>query len=205
MATDSVFSIQKNQVRATAEMLSRAFYEDPLFTYFFPDPSSRIRKSTGLFQLLIRYGILYGESEVTSPDLEGSAVWYPSDKAHLSIRGMLRSGAISFIFVGGLSTLIRMIRLGNYPVAIHKRHAPFPHWYCQAMGVDPSLQGKRYAGKLLRNKFERYDREGLACYLETQNKENVPFYERFGFEMVEEYRIPKTPFDNWAMLRKPQC
>ena len=185
-------------------MLSRAFYDDPLFVYFFPDPSNRQRKSAALFQLLIRYGILYGESEVTSPDLEGAAVWYPSHKAHLSTWGMLRSGMISFIFVGGISTLIRMIRLGNYPVAIHERHAPFPHWYCQALGVDPTLQGKGHAGRLLRTKFEIYDREGIPCYLETQNKENIPFYERFGFQMVEEYRIPGTTFDNWAMLRKPQ-
>ena len=164
MAADGFFPIQKNQIKATAEMLSRAFYDDPLFVYFFPDPSNRLRKSTGLFQLLIRYGILYGESEVTSPGLEGAAVWYPSDKAHLSIRGMLRSGMISFIFVGGISTMIRMIRLGNYPVAIHKRHAPFPHWYCQAIGVDPSLQGKGYGSKLLRNKLERYDGESLFQY-----------------------------------------
>lgn len=204
MATGGIIRLQKNQVRASAEMLSRAFYDDPLFVYFFPDPSSRIRKSAGFFQLLIRYSILYGEAEATSPALEGVAIWLPSDKTRKSLWGLLRSGMISFIFGGGMSAVIRMIRLGHYPETIHKRHAPFPHWYLQAVGVDPSLQGKGYASTLLRSKFERFDREGLACYLETQNEENIPVYEHYGFEVVEEYRIPKTPFDNWAVLRKPQ-
>ena len=97
-----------------------------------------------------------------------------------------------------------MIRLGHYPDSVHKRHAPFPHWYLQAIGVEPRLHGKGYASKLLKGKFERFDREGLACYLETQNEENISMYEHYGFEVVEEYFLPNTSFNNWAMLRKPQ-
>jgi len=45
MAMANVIRLQKSQVRSSAEMLARAFYDDPLFLYFFPDPSQRIKKS----------------------------------------------------------------------------------------------------------------------------------------------------------------
>ena len=137
MITDSVIPLQKKQVKAASKVLSRAFYDDPLFVYFFPNPADRIRKSTGFFQLLARYSILYGEFEATSLALVGITIWLPSDKKHKSLWGLLRSGMISFILGGGILAIIRMIHLGHYPYIVHKRHAPFPHWYLQAIGSTP--------------------------------------------------------------------
>ena len=111
---------------------------------------------------------------------------------------------ITFMLGGGLSAIIRMIRMGHYPEKVHERHAPFTHWYLQAIGVDPSLKGKGYASKLLKGKLESFDRKGLACYLETQNEGNIAMYKHYGFEVVEEYVLPNTTFNNWAMLRKPK-
>ena len=204
MATGGVIRLQKNHVRASAAMLSRAFYDDPLFVYFFPDPSERIKKSIGFFQLLARYGILHGDPEATSPALEGIAIWLPSDKADMSPWGMLRSGAISLVLRAGMTAVGRMMRFSEYANTIHKRHAPFRHWFLQPVGVDPPLQGKGYASMLLRSKFERLDRERLPCYLDTQTEKNVLTYEHYGFKAVEEFRVPSTTFNNWAMLREPQ-
>ena len=185
-------------------MLARAFYDDPVLIYFFPDPSERIKKSIGFFQLLAHYGILYGEPQATSPALEGVAIWLPSNKAVMSPWGMLRSGAISLIFRAGMTAVGRMLRFSECAYTIHKRHAPFRHWFLQPLGVDPPLQGKGYASMLLRNKFEKFDQEGLPCYLDTQTETNVLTYEHYGFKVVEEFRVPGTTFNNWAMLRKPQ-
>ena len=46
-------------------------------------------------------------------------------------------------------------------------------------------------------------REGLPCYLDTHNPNNVSLYQRFGFEVVHEDEIPGTSVRHWAMLR--QC
>ena len=204
MATGSVIRLQKSHVRGSVEMLARAFYDDPLFVYFFPDPSERIKKSIGFFQLLVHYGILYGEPEATSPALEGIAVWLPSEKADMSLLGMLRSGAISLVCRAGITAIGRMMHFSKCANATHNRHAPFRHWSLKPLGVDPPLQGKGYASVLLRSRFERSDREGLPYYLDTQTEKNVSTYEHYGFKVVEEYRIPGTTFNNWAMLRKPQ-
>lgn len=94
--------------------------------------------------------------------------------------------------------------LGEYIDVMHKRLAPFKHWFLQIIGVDPEFQGKGYAGKLLRPMLSRIDEEGLACYLETLDERNVLLYEHFGFRVVEKATIPKTSLTSWAMLREVQ-
>lgn len=203
MVPNDVIRLQKRHVRRSTEVLAKAFYDDPLFVYFFSDPTKRIKQSVGLLQLLIRYGILYGEPEATSSSLEGIAVWLPSEKADMSPWGMLRSGAISSVFRVGMTAVGRMMHFSNHADTIHKRHAPFRHWFLQPIGVDPSHQGRGYASTLLRSRVERLDHEGLPCYLDTQTEKSVLIYEHYGFKVVEEFYVPNTSFNNWAMLRQP--
>ena len=63
------------------------------------------------------------------------------------------------------------------------------HWHLGPVGVLPSHQGKGIGTKLL----ERFCKEVDACqapaYLETDSDKNVRFYERFGFEVIEETKI----------------
>ena len=93
---------------------------------------------------------------------------------------------------------------GEYIDAVHKRLAPFEHWFLQIIGIDPQFKGKGHAGRLLRAMFARIDEEGLPCYVETLNEANVPLYEHFGFRVLEKSTIPETKLTNWAMLREVQ-
>jgi ribosomal protein S18 acetylase RimI-like enzyme len=70
--------------------------------------------------------------------------------------------------------------------------------------VDPRHQGKGLARRLLKAMFERLDREGLPCFLETESTTNVAIYKKYGFAVVEEGKIPGTEVPHWAMLREPQ-
>lgn len=90
---------------------------------------------------------------------------------------------------------------GKYIDAVHKRLAPFKHWFLLTIGVDPDFQRKGYASKLLRPMLTRIDEEGLPCYLETLDETKIPLYEHFGFKVVEKSTIPETKLTNWAMLR----
>ena len=47
----------------------------------------------------------------------------------------------------------------------------------------------------------RMDDEGEMAHLETDNPENVRFYERFGFATVDEAEVLGIP--NWFMRREP--
>ena len=198
---NNLVRLKESQIKPAAEMLGRAFQDDPLSGYFFPDAVKRKNKLPYIFKFLIRYGVLYGEVYATSPNLEGVAVWLPPGKVDMTLRRMIWSGDFSILFNLGVKFISRQRSITKYIFSMHKCHAPFRHWFLDSIGVDPMFQGKGYAGILLKAMFARIDQEHLPCYLETQNEKNVSIYQHYGFKVVEESAIPGTEFSNWAMLR----
>jgi len=55
--------------------------------------------------------------------------------------------------------------------------------------------------KLSEPGLERADADRLPAYLETQRESNIPFYRRFGFELVEKISLGDSP-PLWTMWRE---
>jgi ribosomal protein S18 acetylase RimI-like enzyme len=199
---NNLVRLQKSQIKPAAEMLARAFQDDPSFIYIFPDVSQRKNKLPYLWQCNVRYGVLYGQAYAISPNLEGVAVWLPYEKADMSLWGMIRTSPLPMLPKIGWGPCRRGWLFNKYANAVHKRHAPSRHWFLQSLGVDPVFQGKGHASTLLRAMFAIIDKEDLPCYLDTQTEKNVSMYQHYGFKVVEEFKIPGTEFRNWAMLRE---
>jgi ribosomal protein S18 acetylase RimI-like enzyme len=162
-------------------------------------------KSHILFENMVRFGVLYGEVYATSHNLEGVVSWVPSDKADLTIWRIIRSGYFSILFRLGRKNVSRIMSYGDYASLMHKRHAPFRHWYLMVIGVDPLYQGRGYASALIRPMLARIDNEQMPCYVETNNERNVPIFQHYGFKVVEEGIIPGTDVSHWAMSREKSC
>ncbi len=196
--------LNKSHIKPAVEVLTRAFRNYPLSKYFFADELEREKRLPYFFQYVLNYCIRYGEIYATSLNLEGVAVWLTSDNYPMTFGRLIRSVPLSIMFSLGRGGGDRGRDFGEYIDAVHKRLAPFKHWFLDTIGVDPQFKGKGYAGKLLRPMFARIDEEGLPCYLETEDEKNVPLYEHFGFRIVEKSAIPETKLTSWAMLRKVQ-
>ena len=78
-----------------------------------------------------------------------------------------------------------------------------PHFYLDNMGVVPSAQGQGLSSKLIRPFLEIADAQRVIMYTETVTRSNVPRYEHFGFQCVEESAIAGTGITVWA-LRRPR-
>ena len=74
--------------------------------------------------------------------------------------------------------------------------------YLQTIGVSPELQGKGFGGKLLRAIFKYVDNEEIRIYLEA-TKENVPLYEKYGFQVIKEIKLSIIDLSGWTMVREP--
>ena len=194
--------LNKSHIKPAVEMLTRAFRNYSLLQYFFPDELERERIAPYFFQYILSYGVRHGEIYATSPNLEGVAVWLTSDNYPMTFWRSIRSVPLSIIFGLGRAGGSKMRYTGEYIDTVHKRLAPFKHWFLQTIGVDPQFKGKGYAGTLLRAMFTRIDEEGLPCYLETLDETNVRLYEHFSFKVIEKSTIPETKLTNWAMLRE---
>jgi predicted N-acetyltransferase YhbS len=68
------------------------------------------------------------------------------------------------------------------------------------LGVEPSLQGRGLARKMIVEKLGELDGEHLPCYLETSRVGTARYYERFGFELVRQYRLASV--DVFCLLRE---
>jgi GNAT superfamily N-acetyltransferase len=196
--------LTKAQVKPAAEMMARAFQDYPLMAYFFPDESERMEMSVFSFQYLIRYGLLYGEVYATSPNLEGAAVWLPSDKTRRTLWRRIRSGLFLGAFREEKKSTKKQRAFGDYVASLHERRAPSEYRYLQLIGVDPVHQGKGYSSILLESMFARLDKEHMPSFLETHSEKNVAIYQHHDFRVVEESEFPGSGLITWAMLRDGQ-
>ncbi|MFA5604615.1 MAG: GNAT family N-acetyltransferase [Dehalococcoidales bacterium] len=185
-----------------SQMFTRAFYNDPFSLYAFPDTKERDSRLIYMNEMSLRYGMRYGMVYAPSERIEGGAIWMPPGKATLSILGFLLSGGITPIIKMGLKTELKMLPLDKFMEQKHRKLVPYPHWYLALLGVDPQYQKQGYAGKLLRPMLEKLDNENMPCYLETSSEKNYLMYRHFGFEIIDEYVLPKADIKLWAMLRK---
>jgi ribosomal protein S18 acetylase RimI-like enzyme len=202
LKSNDIVRLDSSFGKHAVETLVRAFRNQLPFQYYYQDKAARERITYYLISMAVLPALKYGEVHASSSNLEGIAVWVPSDNYPIATWKLLRSVPLSVTLGFAIHGGYRMKSLGEYIDAVHARLAPFKHMYLQSLGVDPQYQGKGHAGKLLRYMINRMDSEGLPCYLETAEEHNVQLYEHFGFTVADESTIPGTSLTNWAMLRK---
>ncbi|MFX0002486.1 MAG: GNAT family N-acetyltransferase [Candidatus Hodarchaeota archaeon] len=193
--------LSKNQIKPASETISEAFFHDPLMIYFFPKQKERKKKLKSMMELLLRIGIKYGVAHATSPNLEGISIWFPSNKAKITTMMGLLNGGLSYFLKLGSNAIKRQNRFYNYVSSKHKKLLPSKYWYLSIIGINPRDQGKGLSRVLLNSMFDQFDEQNLPCILDTNNEKNLPIYERLGFKIIEEYKVPDTDIVNWAMIR----
>ena len=198
-----MLKLEKEHIKPVSLMLSRAFKDE--LKDIFPDPEERRVKEPYVNEFLIRRDYSYSRAFITSPQLEGIAVWMHSDKREeRPFWRVLTSGAIWQAIKIGCKALRKMQAYDQYVERKHKELAPHKHWYLAVLAVDPQHQGKGYGSKLLNEMLSNIDEEGLPCYVETEGEKNASMYQHFGFEVVDEFVVPGTKDKLIAMLRQPK-
>jgi ribosomal protein S18 acetylase RimI-like enzyme len=99
----------------------------------------------------------------------------------------------------GLRSTIRVAQWGSR----WSRYDPSEvHWHLGPVAVDLPMQGKGIGTALLRQFSAQMDAEQSVAYLETDKAENVPFYNRFRFDVASQDEV--LGVNNWFMIRSPQ-
>ncbi len=182
-----------------ARALSRAFEDDPVMSWIFRDDSERLATLERSFALYLRRIWLPQEECYAADRLFGAALWMPPGKWHLGPMAQLRL-VPSMISVLGRN-LPRLMRVLNL---IEKNHPKDPrHYYLAVLGIEPEYQGRGFGGALVQPVLTCCDREGVPAYLESSKRRNVVLYERHGFKVVEELRLPQDGPPIWRMWREP--
>ncbi len=114
----------------------------------------------------------------------------PPDQIKITFGKIYKAGILAAPFRIGLASFSRLMAFLDFAEKEHKAAAPFDHYYIMTMGVLLERQGKGIGKKL------------MAKALETQNKNNVSFYQSFGFKVVSDKEFQKGGLHNWGMLRQ---
>jgi GNAT superfamily N-acetyltransferase len=93
----------------------------------------------------------------------------------------------------------------KYLVAIDKAHPREPLWYLQLLVVEPTAQRGGVGAALQDHVYRMADRDRLPSYLETQKVENLAYYRRYGYEVVDELHPVKKGPPLWTMRREPRA
>jgi ribosomal protein S18 acetylase RimI-like enzyme len=184
---------------------ARAFHHDPFFEFLAPRPIQRAR-GLALFcrayvSVLGDAGHVFGARQ-SDGRLVGVAAWIKPGRYPLPVAAQLRQSAQA---LWALAIRPRALVDGTkYLLAVEKAHPHERHWYLQLLVVDPSWQ-RRGVGAILQHPgLARADEDALPCYLETQNPDNLAYYRRFGYEVVEQLKPVKDGPLLWTLRREPR-
>lgn len=191
-----------DDVPGVTRVLSRAFYNDPLLRWLFPDDNRRMGQTARLSALVTGFGYVpvghtsVFEADEDRPVVRGAALWSSPEDGDGTPAFALRA----------LPHLIPLVGLNRLPEILRyfaelKASAPEePHWYLAMLATDPVARGTGVGSRLLRAGLAQADADGVPVYLETMNSANIGYYEKYDFRVVRAINDPDFP-TTYCMLR----
>ena len=189
--------IVASESQAAVSLMARAFFDDPLTVWIFPDAEARGELNASFEALNVRAAVQRGHAyELT--DGSGAALWAPP--------------GVDLHDEAGIEEVVELIRsadperadevLGGLLQTIAARPET-PHFYLAEIGVVPEAWGRGLGSRLLRDGLERCDRYGHPAYLDATSLLNVALYRRHRFEVTQEIQLSNGP-TLWGMWREPR-
>jgi len=200
--TRIVRAFSRADLKPAGLMMARAFHDDPLMAWIFPDPQVRRRRLPRFFAASMRgTGLRHEGTEVmlVGGQIAGCATWLPPQAWIPPLWQQL------IALPGYIRTLGSRLGVASESYGLMQTlHPRSAHWYLAGIGTDPPLQGTGIGTALMRSRLDRLDTAGIPAYLESSKESNVPFYERLGFRVTRELRIPGGGPLLWLMWREPR-
>ncbi len=192
-------------------LLARAYIDDPLMRWIFPDDATRADATAAWLGLFVEAYAAVGDVDVLEgepalggePSVVGSC---PEAVAVWRMPGTALSWGAAPSVGGLLAALVGVERAREIGAGLAQTRglAPDePHAYLHFVAVDPERQGRGRGREVLAPGLARAARAGLGVHLETTSPRAVPFYERLGFGVTAEITLGSNGPPLWAMWRAP--
>lgn len=194
---------REREARVVAEVLSDAFVNEDGLNYWLrqgrrKDGARRRFFDAGVRDVIHRHRQLWLAEAGGSP--LGAAIWLrPGDKA-FDFTPLQELVLTPLLFaVAGIEGMKKGMELGRRLAEYHPRE---PHAHLVFLGVSPAAQGRGVGSAILKHTLAPLDRDGVLGYLEATSERNVALYQRHGFVVSGEFRLPGLHMR--AMTRPPR-
>lgn len=188
-------------VEHAAQVISQAFAEDPLVSFMLPFRATRVKTLAKFFRVYGEISIKNNRAFGVGEPLQGVAYWKFPGQDSLSISIKALGKFLPLLFTMYPIGYFRAKAVLNEIEILHNKHAQEPHFYLDNLGVLPSARGKGLSSCLIRPFLEMADSQKVIAYTDTVTRANVPLYQHFGFECVEESTIASTGMTVIALRR----
>lgn len=182
-AVSTPHTLEPGQAGALADTLARAFRDNPLNRAVIGDDADRRLRANraGMRATLATARGRCPVLAVTGPRgaISGGLVAMAPGRWPLPPPPILEQ--LRVVVGQGLTTARRW---GEVFDALQVVHPIEPHWYLALLGVAPESQGCGQGAALVTHWLCDVDATGAPAYLETDRKELLAFYGRFGFEPI---------------------
>lgn len=195
LADVEVSELRRDEIPAAAEVVALAMCDNP--TQVDVHGGDRARR--------VRHLRAMGKTILRTRREPGIAA--REDGAIVGLVSAVEPGGCSPPAASQLRTLPLFFRLGPRTAARLAaygsdwvKHDPRePHWHVGPVAVRPDRQGRGVGSEMMAAFCRRMEERGGTVYLETDKEENVPFYRKFGFEVIEEADLLSVR--HWFMRR----
>lgn len=181
-------------------LMSRTFAQDTLFLHLFGD-SKLDRKAKHRIKAFVSF--MFDKSFLLHEEVWG----YFENESLIGTYVVEKPHASKLQNMKGILLIVRMIplffqlsgqtlHLLNSYMRVTRSSAPlFTHHYLIMIGVSPEEQGKGIGKSLLQHLINtvKADKKSQGIALDTENKENVDLYRRFGFTLSREAQMDNMP------------
>ena len=197
-----LYIVQKKDIDRLAEVAADAYRDYPLHNWLtggkYDAKASKLIMQISL-KTMTEDAVIYADSE----EINGFAAWLPFGFTGSKAVPFLVSGGLKLIFHSGLGIIGRLLAYETYAMNLKKEFTDNYDWYLYNLSIRKDAQGKGIASKLMRPMLKFCDDERMVAYLETNKEANVGLYRHYGFDLMKEERIPKSPVIHYAMVRHP--
>jgi ribosomal protein S18 acetylase RimI-like enzyme len=180
------------------ELFSRAFDQDAHFNWLVRQDRQRVPALNRLFKLILTDLLHPGGELFITNDAKGAAIGLPPDTWQLGPITQLRF----LTRYASIASWKNLISRGIGLNLLERRHPSVPHYYIQVIAVDPDYQSSGYGDALLKKVLNQCRHNNLPVYLETGQKNNLAYYDRYGFKVCGDTRLPGG-LHLWSLLRNP--
>lgn len=195
----NLYSLSENDYLKARDVLARAFEKDPVWSHIleqFPN------KYPYIFGVPLKYAFHYGKAYAPTSKIEGAAIWVGSPFIDMNIFRLIRSRSLRVGLKIGLNPGLKIMKA--FEVAEKDRRTFMKgqsYIYLLTLGIHPDFQRQGHGFNLVKSMLDALPKE-LPVYLETGTEGNVKFYEKLGFEVINEITEPIFNSTFWELVYK---
>lgn len=171
------------------DLLTQSFKDNQSVNYIVRQDNKRVDRIRFLMEYSYEVCSMFGDVWLSDNRKACALVLYPQLK-RTTLKSIWLDIGLIFHSIG-LNGIKKALKRETQIKALQPRNEMTYLWF---VGVDPAHQYSGIGSKLLTEIINEANLKKLPIYLETSTLQNLPWYQRFGFEVYEQLELTYTLF-----------